>query len=97
MEVCDSKIFSVIDLKSVYHQILIAKDDRKNTACVTQDYKFQWIRMPFGLSGAANTLAAAFHSVAYYDDIIVRSKCRQDHFEHLKKKCQSFSYAWYFN
>ena len=63
MEVCDSKIFSVIDLKSVYHQILIAKDDRKNTACVTQDYKFQWIRMPFGLSGAANTLAAAFHFV----------------------------------
>ena len=63
MEVRDSKIFSVIDLKSAYHQILIAKEDREKTACVTQDYKFQWIRMPFGLSGAAYTLAAAIHFV----------------------------------
>ena len=50
--------------------------------------------MPFGLSGVAYTLAAAIHfvlndcrqiAVAYYTDIIVHSKCWQDHFEHLKK------------
>ena len=82
MEVRDSKLFSVIDLKSAYHQILIAKEDREKTACVTQDYKFQWICMSLGISGAAYTLAAAIHSVlnvckkvavAYYDDIIVHS------------------------
>ena len=41
MEFRDSKIFCVIDLKSAYHQILITKEDREKTACVTQDYKFQ--------------------------------------------------------
>lgn len=50
--------------------------------------------MPFGLSGAAYILAAAICfvlndcgkvAVAYYDDIIVHFKCRQDHLEHLKK------------
>ena len=50
--------------------------------------------MPFELSGATYTLAAAIHfvlndcrkfAVAYYDDIIVHSKRRQDHLEHLKK------------
>ena len=53
--------------------------------------------MPFGFSGAAYTLAAASHfilnncgkfAVAYYDDIIVHSKCRQDHLKHLKKNKQ---------
>ena len=81
-------------MKSAYHQTLIAKEDREKSACVTQDYKFQWIRMPFEFSGAAYTLAAASHfilnncrkfAVAYYDDIIVHSKCQQDHLEHLKK------------
>ena len=94
MEVRDSKIFSVVDLKSAYHQILIAKEDREKTACVTQDYKFQWIRRAFVLSGAVYNLAVAIHfvlndcrkfAVAYYDDIIVHSKCRQDHLEHLEK------------
>ena len=50
--------------------------------------------MPFGLSGAAYSLAAAICfvlndcrtvAVEYYDDIIVHFKCRQDHLEHLKK------------
>ena len=49
--------------------------------------------MLFGLSGAAYTLAASIHfvlndcrkfAVAYYDDIIAHSKCRQDHSDHLK-------------
>ena len=64
MKVCNSKIFSVIHLQSAYHQILIDKEYREKTACVTQDYKCQWIRMPFGLSRAAYTLAAAinFHT-----------------------------------
>ena len=51
--------------------------------------------MPFRLSGAAYTLATTIHfvlndcrqiAVAYYSDIIVHSKCWQDHFEHPKKK-----------
>ena len=36
MKVRDSNVFSVIDLKSAYHQILIAKEDREKTACHTR-------------------------------------------------------------
>ena len=57
------KYFSVIDLKSVYHHILIKEEDRPKTAFVTHDEKFHWKVMPFGLSGAAFSLSSAMSSV----------------------------------
>ena len=65
MEVRDSKVFYVIDLKSAYHQIIIAEEDKEETTCVTQDYKFQWKSMSLGLTEAAPTLAAVMHLVLH--------------------------------
>ena len=88
---CDT--FTIIDLKNVYHHILIAEEDRMKTACVTETFKFQWIRMPFGLSGAAYSLSAAMvyllyqcreHTTSFYDDVIVHSK-RSNHLKRLEK------------
>ena len=45
------KYFSVIDLTSAYHHILVNEKDKHKTAFTTHDEKYQWIVMPFGLSG----------------------------------------------
>lgn len=88
-----SKVFSVIDLKSAYHQILIDENDREKTACVNENFKFHWVRMPFGLNGAPYTLASAVSfllkdckdfSKGYYDDILIHSSNKETHFQHLK-------------
>ena len=55
--------FSVIDLTSAYHHILVNEKDKHKTAFTTQDEKYQWIVMPFGLSGASFSLSSAMSKV----------------------------------
>ena len=52
----NSKVFSVIDLKNAYHQVKVKESDREKTACFSDNFKFHWIRLPFGLQGAPYTL-----------------------------------------
>jgi hypothetical protein len=47
-----SKIFSVLDMPSGYHQITINPEDREKTVFSCHRGHFQFIKMPFGLNNA---------------------------------------------
>ncbi|GFU95054.1 retrovirus-related Pol polyprotein from transposon 17.6 [Trichonephila clavipes] len=48
-----TNVMSTLDLRSGYFQLAISPKDIKKTAFITRNVTFAFLRMPFGLSGAA--------------------------------------------
>lgn len=46
------KFFTLLDLKSGFHQVRVAERSRKYTAFVTPQGQYEYRRMPFGLKNA---------------------------------------------
>jgi hypothetical protein len=79
---CD--LLSFIDAYSSFHQIKMAKDDRKHTTFVIVDGLFCYIVMSYGLLNALPTFARAMNITlgdlvrdiveVYVDDIIVKTR-----------------------
>uniref|UniRef100_A0A2N9FFM0 RNA-directed DNA polymerase n=1 Tax=Fagus sylvatica TaxID=28930 RepID=A0A2N9FFM0_FAGSY len=88
-------MFSFMDGFSGYNQIFMSPKDAEKTAFRTPIGNFYYTVMPFGLKNAGatyqRTMTAIFHDMMhreiedYVDDIVVKSKTREDHFSILKK------------
>lgn len=90
-----NKFFTVIDLKSGFHQIPLREEDIEKTAFSVNNGKYEFTRLPFGLKNAPAIFQRALDDIlrnfigktcyVYIDDIIIFSKDEESHVIHLEE------------
>jgi hypothetical protein len=88
-----AKLFTKIDLRDGFHNILVHADDRHKTAFRTRFGHFEFRVLPFGLCNSPATFMRVMNKVfghlyddciiAYMDDILIYSKNLDEHLGHL--------------
>nr|GFC77130.1 putative reverse transcriptase domain-containing protein [Tanacetum cinerariifolium] len=89
-----SSVYSKIDLRSGYHQLMVREEDISKTAFRTRYGHYEFQGMPFGLTKAPAVFMDLMNRVCkpylvkfvivFIDDIIIYSKDEKEHEEHLK-------------
>jgi len=90
-----SEMLSMLDCFSEYHQIFMNKSDEKKTSFTTPFGTYCYVRMPEGLRNAGCTFNRMIKIIlrdqldknisAYVDEVVVRSKKREDHIQDLRE------------
>ena len=93
-QLSEATILTKLDMNKGFYQIQVAEADIPKTAFSTPWGKYEFVRMPFGLRNAPATFQRCMHmtlqgmedfSSAYIDDVIVFSKCWENHMQEVRK------------
>ena len=89
-----AQYFSLIDLRSGYHQMKIADGDTPKTAFNTRYGHYEYTVVPFGLCNAPAAFMSIMNDVfrdftdkfviCYLDDILIYSHTWEEHLKHIK-------------
>ncbi|GJU71213.1 putative reverse transcriptase domain-containing protein [Tanacetum coccineum] len=89
-----SRVYSKIDMRSSYHQLIVREEDIPKTAFKTHYGHYEFQVMPFGLTNAPAVFMDLMNQVCkpyldrfviiFIDDILIYSKSREEHEGHLK-------------
>ncbi|GJU94244.1 putative reverse transcriptase domain-containing protein [Tanacetum coccineum] len=89
-----SSVYSKIDLRSGYHQLRVRDEDILKTVFRTRYGHYEFQVMPFGLTNAPVVFMDLINRVCkpyldkfvivFIDDILIYSKSKEEHEEHLK-------------
>ncbi|GJW96652.1 putative reverse transcriptase domain-containing protein [Tanacetum coccineum] len=89
-----SSVYSKIDLRSGYHKLRVCEEDIPKIAFRTRYGHYEFQVMPFGLTNAPAVFMDLMNRVCkpyldklfivFIDDILIYSKSKQEHEEHLK-------------
>ena len=87
-------VFSKIDLRSGYHQILVKPEDVQKTTFKSRFRHYEYMVMSFGVTNAPSIFMDYMNRifwpyldqfvVVFIDDILIYSKSREKHAEHLR-------------
>ena len=90
-----SKIFTVLDMRSGFHQVEIASEDTHKTAFVCAEGLFEYLHMSMGMANAPSCFQRLLEMVfadmltkgvlIYIDDIIIYSETEEEHEALLKQ------------
>ena len=96
-------VFSSLDLKSGYHQMMVAPEDREKTAFICEDGLFQFTVLPFGVVNGPASFQRLMEKVlgsligkvcyVYLDDIVCFSENIPQHAHDLKLVLQALQEA----
>jgi hypothetical protein len=90
-----ARVFSKLDVLEAFNRVRMAEGEEWKTAFKTQWGLYEYLVMPFGLHGAPATFQALINNtlreyldnfaIAYLDDILIFSKSKEEHVQHVRK------------
>ncbi len=89
----NSNIFTIVDLRQGFNQIMFVAKDRKKTTFHGSNKLWEWLVMPFGLNNALVFFQQIMDQVlkgvdflkCYINDVLVHSKGLLQHLAHLEE------------
>ncbi|XP_055308499.1 uncharacterized protein LOC129572548 [Sitodiplosis mosellana] len=90
-----AKIFTTLDIKGAYYQIVMDVNSRDLTAFTAGKYQYRWCRMPMGLGTSAQTWQYTINIIlsdlighgiyVYLDDVLIYAPTQEEHDKLLRE------------
>ena len=98
-----TNVITSLDLSSAFHQVPIKKEDRHKTAFTYRNSKYEFRRIPFGLTSAPGFFSRVNNEtlydlighiiLVYLDDIVITSTDKVSHLEKIEWVLEKLSIA----